>query len=517
MSVIPVPPHVGSSTGPPHVGYYTPSHAGVLLRQPLLAPPLSRLAMTTEANKKVRFIHDPMSLYYIHPAESAGNSLTKHLLKGDNYDKKGQTMVVYYNQFVTLWNKMYGSTEPTCGCRCEAAVRIRAREEEEKTHHFLLGLDDEQFGHIWSQLIATKAVPDIHQAYVLIVQEERHKIIVRGRDYRTDVVAFAMQHPSTPPAHGDPPIYSCTHCGKDEHSKERCFQLHGYPPAKGRGRGGVSGRGSGSGRGFGRGSSGGSSSAGRGAGPATGGAHAVGGGRDCATKMEIGWGSAHNGVFLFHASSLGFASQRDPILLHKRLDHPSSQVLSSLIRVPKMGVSNGVSLPTEGPQTLLGYHFEVNSNTQEETDSDGSMRDVIGNETTICEDNISSWCDLSKESLFVTYHVDEISTHNDHDGELVSWNSIDSNLSAYVMSQQDIDSLKEMHVTSRFDPTRIVVSAIYASKMDLDFHLKMLVISDCFQYQTRTSKKSELHVVCVDFPCCQWAVRAVCLPGIEMF
>ncbi|VFQ73450.1 unnamed protein product [Cuscuta campestris] len=181
----------------------------------------------------------------------------------------------------------------------------------------------------------------------------------------------------------------------------------------------------------------------------------------------------------------------------------------------EMGVSNGESVPTEGLQTLPGYDCEVDSTTQEETDSDGSMRDVLGNETTICRDDISSRCDLSKESF--TYNVDEISTHNDHDRELVSWNSIDSNPSGYEMSQQDINSLKEMHVTSQFDPTRIVVGAIYFSKMDLDYHLKMLAISDCFQYRTRTSKKSELHVVCVDFPRCQWAVRAVRLPGVEMF
>ncbi|VFR00236.1 unnamed protein product [Cuscuta campestris] len=328
--------------------------------------------MTTETTKKVRLIHDPTSLYYIHPSESAGNSLTKHLLKGDNYDvwektilnalegrsragfltptgfpkptdeqelaawtannsiicswicnsvdehiqpsiishkvahelwldlktryggsngprvhqlkselqslrQKGQTVVIYYNQFVTLWNKLYGSIDPTCGCRCDAAIRIRAREEEEKTHHFLLGLDDEQFGHIRSQIIATEPVPDIHRAYALVVQEERHKNIVRGRDDRTDAVAFAMQRPSAPLVRGDPPTYSCTHCGKDGHSKERCYQLHGYPPAKGRGRGGASGRGSGSGRGLGRGAAGVGSSTGRVAGPGTGGAHAAGG------------------------------------------------------------------------------------------------------------------------------------------------------------------------------------------------------------------------------------------------
>ncbi|RAL37503.1 hypothetical protein DM860_000197 [Cuscuta australis] len=257
--------------------------------------------MASEGTKKVRLIHDPTSPYYIHPSESAGNSLTKHLLKGDNYDiwektiinalegrsragflnpsgfpkptdeqelaawkannsiicswicnsvdehiqpsiishkiahelwldlntryggsngprihqlksefqslrQKGQTVVVYYNQFVTLWNKLYGSVDPTCGCRCEAAALIRAREEQEKTHHFLLGLDDEQFGHIRSQIIATKPVPDIHRVYALIVQEERHKSIVRGRDDRTDALTFAMQRPAPTLGRGDPPI-----------------------------------------------------------------------------------------------------------------------------------------------------------------------------------------------------------------------------------------------------------------------------------------------------------------------
>ncbi|VFQ82128.1 unnamed protein product [Cuscuta campestris] len=286
--------------------------------------------MAAETPKKVRLIHDPTSPYYIHPSESAGNSLTKHLLKGDNYDvwektivnalegrsrtgflipsgfpkptdeqelaawkannsiicswicnsvdehiqpsiishkvahelwldlktryggsngprvhplksefqslrQKGQTVVGYYNQFVTLWNKLYGSVDPTCGCRCEAAALIRAREEQEKTHHFLLSLDDEQFGHIRSQIIATEPVPDIHRAYALIVQEERHKSIVRGRDDRTDAVAFAMQRPTLPAGRGDPPHYSCTHCGKDGHSVDRCYEIHGYP----RGRAGV--------------------------------------------------------------------------------------------------------------------------------------------------------------------------------------------------------------------------------------------------------------------------------------
>lgn len=63
--------------------------------------------------------------------------------------------------------------------------------------------------------------------------------------------------------------------------------------------------------------------------------------QDCATKMEIGRGDACNRIFLFRPSSTAAVTQVDPILLHKRLGHPSTQVLSSLIPSPS---SNKIKL-----------------------------------------------------------------------------------------------------------------------------------------------------------------------------
>ncbi|RAL49064.1 hypothetical protein DM860_015055 [Cuscuta australis] len=181
----------------------------------------------TSTTKKTRLIHDSSSEYYLHPSEGPGNALTKHVLKGDNFDtwektivnalngrskagflssvgmpkptdpmeleaweannsticswifksvdetiqpsielwtdlkarystvnephiyqlenelqnlrQKGQTVIVYYNQFVTVWNKLYGMDDPTCGCKCEAAAQLKDRAEKSKTRKFLLG------------------------------------------------------------------------------------------------------------------------------------------------------------------------------------------------------------------------------------------------------------------------------------------------------------------------------------------------------------------------------------------
>ncbi|VFQ88276.1 unnamed protein product [Cuscuta campestris] len=328
--------------------------------------------MSAEGNpKKTRLIHDPSSVYYLHPSEGPSNSLTKYLLKSDNFDiwekairnalggrgksiflspggipqptdehelsawsannqiicswifnsvdesiqpsivshtvasvlwealkkryscsngprvyqlkselnslrQKGQTVVSYYNQFITLWNQLNGTSDPTNGCKCEAAALTRARIERDKTIDFLLGLDDEQFGSIRSQILGTELVVDIDRAYYLVSQEERHQHIVRARDDRTDSVAFAAKSDRRPYSSGK---LLCSHCGRTNHNVETCFELIGFPSQYGRGggtRGGATrgGRGAGppvgrGGRGPGGGTGSGTAPSGRGSGSAT--------------------------------------------------------------------------------------------------------------------------------------------------------------------------------------------------------------------------------------------------------
>ncbi|VFQ78997.1 unnamed protein product [Cuscuta campestris] len=181
-------------------------------------------------------------------------------------------------------------------------------------------------------------------------------------------------------------------------------------------------------------------------------------------------------------------------------------------------VSGGGLVLSELHQPLLCLHSISNSSDCGVTESDASLSDLEENRRmcTLDEDDIPIQR-FSPGLVFETFRGDEIPENNVQTSELDCNNYLQSNPSSYRMSQQEIATMKEMHVTSRFDPTRIVVDAIYASKKDLDIHLKMLAISNQFQYRIRTSKKSCLHVVCVDFPRCTWAVRAVRLPSVEMF
>ncbi|RAL53595.1 hypothetical protein DM860_012210 [Cuscuta australis] len=89
--------------------------------------------------------------------------------------------------------------------------------------------------------------------------------------------------------------------------------------------------------------------------------------------------------------------------------------------------------------------------------------------------------------------------------------------STVVLSANDICTNLDFQVVTRFDPTKIELDAIYENKGDLIYHLKMLAISNLFQFHTKRSTKKLLHVVCVENRCCSWAVRAVRLPRTDMF
>ncbi|VFQ70853.1 unnamed protein product [Cuscuta campestris] len=71
-------------------------------------------------------------------------------------------------------------------------------------------------------------------------------------------------------------------------------------------------------------------------------------------------------------------------------------------------------------------------------------------------------------------------------------------------------------VISHYHPTTLQVDSIYKSKQDLYHHLQMYAVSNSFQYKTKRSNRTVLHVVCVDARC-SWAVRAVSLDNSPLF
>lgn len=276
--------------------------------------------MGDKTENNLQLIHDPSSIYYLHPSEGPSNSLTTYLLKGENYgvwvkavtnalegrnkfgfindeitkpsDEKSaeflawksnnsticswlfnsvdesiqpsivghkiakelwldlkerysifnngprlnqlkseyqllrqreMSVVSYYNKFNTLWYELYGSEYLTYGCTCAAAAKLRARMERDKTRDFVLGLDDEQYSHLRTQILGMDPFPYLNTAFSLAIQEERHCRV------KSEVVSFAAQLSSAstkrPPSRNSSGPPKCARCGRITSFENCCCKV----------------------------------------------------------------------------------------------------------------------------------------------------------------------------------------------------------------------------------------------------------------------------------------------------
>ncbi|KAJ3704814.1 hypothetical protein LUZ61_008519 [Rhynchospora tenuis] len=191
---------------------------------------------------------------------SVGNATRIHQLKSDLAAAKqqGQYVVTYYTRLKGMWDELSSYIRiPTCtcsGCTCNVAGHFLKQQEEEKVHQFLMGLDDTVFGTVRTQILSMDPLPNLSRVYSMIIQEERHRSVVRSHEDRRDAVGFAVQlnKGDSSSFKGGSSDRVCTHCRKPGHEVSRCFELIGYPEGWVRGGRGARGRGGGRGRGRGR-------------------------------------------------------------------------------------------------------------------------------------------------------------------------------------------------------------------------------------------------------------------------
>lgn len=137
-----------------------------------------------------------------------------------------------------MWDELYGSVDVTCECTCAAASKLRAPDVKERAHDSVLGLNDDKYNNLRTQIINMDPFPSINKAFSLATQEERQKSIVRDRDDKTEAMSFTVQATSSTPAptSATDSLEQCTHRGKCGHDYDRCYRRVGYHN-RGRGRG----------------------------------------------------------------------------------------------------------------------------------------------------------------------------------------------------------------------------------------------------------------------------------------
>ena len=166
----------------------------------------------------------------------------------------------YYTKAKQLWDESHAvSGIPLCTCtkcECEVNNRLHKYTEERKLIQFLMGLNS-SYTAIRGNILMMVPFPTISQAYSLLVQEERQRLVKSETHFLSDNASLSVavvskqtiqQDRQEPWRDGQKKTDSkrsqlfCDHCERTSHSIDKCHRLHGFPSSsnrfQGKGRGG---------------------------------------------------------------------------------------------------------------------------------------------------------------------------------------------------------------------------------------------------------------------------------------
>ena len=91
-----------------------------------------------------------------------------HQLKTDiaSCKQEGLDVVEFYSKLMGMWSELSNYVKIprcTCGkCECDVDGKVVTMIEEEQTHQFLMGLRDETYAYVRSQILAVNPLPSLN-------------------------------------------------------------------------------------------------------------------------------------------------------------------------------------------------------------------------------------------------------------------------------------------------------------------------------------------------------------------
>ncbi|KZV18776.1 hypothetical protein F511_15014 [Dorcoceras hygrometricum] len=142
----------------------------------------------------------------------------------------------YYTKMRTLWDELK-DFQPVSVCRCGSMKEWMDYRNQECAMQFLMGLN-ESYAQIRAQILLMDPLPTISKIFSLVVQEERQRSINQGVGGRILEQPLVMSHGANVAAvkgsynskGTKTDKVTCSHCHLPNHTVDKCYKLHGYPP-----------------------------------------------------------------------------------------------------------------------------------------------------------------------------------------------------------------------------------------------------------------------------------------------
>ncbi|CAH9101387.1 unnamed protein product [Cuscuta europaea] len=175
---------------------------------------------------------DEVQLRY---GESDGPRLFQLKKSLGNLSQGSQNITDYYNSFKELWDEyseFRAIPSCTCGrCTCNISETYQKLLQKESILKFLVGLND-SYVHLRSQILLNTEKGILSNVYSIFLQEESRRCLQsfvnpfsessNSDKTSNDATAFLVKNFKKKSS------VTCSHCGYQGHSSEKCFQIIGY-------------------------------------------------------------------------------------------------------------------------------------------------------------------------------------------------------------------------------------------------------------------------------------------------
>ena len=136
-----------------------------------------------------------------------------------------KTIVDYFTRLYIIWDELESyRLDPICTCdpkcTCDTLISVMERKKKDCVMQFIRGLNN-QFRNVRSNVLMMDPLPSIAKVFSYAVQQER-------KINNNDVIGNTslVNETSTTSSNLG---YSCTYCGKDNQSTDKCYRKNGFP------------------------------------------------------------------------------------------------------------------------------------------------------------------------------------------------------------------------------------------------------------------------------------------------
>ncbi|CAL5398040.1 unnamed protein product [Camellia sinensis] len=152
--------------------------------------------------------------------------------------QSGKSLFVYYGELTEIFQEL--DHRDTVVMNDPNDIEAYQQSIERLRVHIFLAGSEEFFEQIHGEILRKDPVPNLEECYSLIRRKVVRRTTLKGESENTEASAMVaknrpnQQERMTPnhhkPTNGvDKSTYKCTHCNQFGHTKNRCFELVGYP------------------------------------------------------------------------------------------------------------------------------------------------------------------------------------------------------------------------------------------------------------------------------------------------